>query len=63
MGAALNRFGIGKFKGYSAGSVPRGQVRPFALELLARLNNDTSGLRSKSWEEFSAPDAPRSISC
>ena len=48
----------GQFKGYSAGSMPAGHVHPMALELLNRLNYDTSGKRSKSWEEFTAPGAP-----
>jgi len=55
----MNRLGQGRFKGYSAGSHPSGTVHPFALELLAKLNYDTSKLRSKSWEEFTAPDAPK----
>src|SRR2546430_826550 len=42
----------------SAGSQPSGKVHPIALDLLKRLGYDTSGLRSKSWEEFTAPDAP-----
>jgi protein-tyrosine-phosphatase len=54
----MNRLGAGKFKAYSAGSRPTGRVHPYALELLQRLNYDTSGLRSKSWEEFSKPGAP-----
>jgi arsenate reductase len=54
----MNRLGAGKFKAYSAGSQPSGRVHPYALELLQRLNYDTSGLRSKSWEEFSKPGAP-----
>jgi arsenate reductase (thioredoxin) len=54
----MNRLGAGKFKAYSAGSQPSGKVHPFALDLLAKLNYDTSGLRSKSWEEFSRPSAP-----
>ena len=53
----MNRLGMGKFKGYSAGSQPSGKVHPIALDLL-RLNYDTTGLRSKSWEEFAAPEAP-----
>lgn len=57
--AVMNRLGAGKFKGYSAGSQPSGRVHPFAHELLAKLNYDTSHLRSKSWEEFTAPDAPK----
>ena len=55
----LNRLGQGKFKAYSAGSQPSGQVHPLALTLLKKLNYDTSGLRSKSWEEFTGPDAPQ----
>jgi arsenate reductase (thioredoxin) len=54
----MNRIGAGKFRAFSAGSQPSGKVHPFALDLLQRLNYDTSGLRSKSWEEFTAPDAP-----
>lgn len=56
--AVLNRLGAGRFKAYSAGSQPSGKVHPFALDLLRQLNYDTSSLRSKSWEEFTAPDAP-----
>lgn len=56
--AIINRVGMGKFKGYSAGSMPTGNVHPLALELLNRLNYDTSSARSKSWVEFSAPGAP-----
>jgi protein-tyrosine-phosphatase len=55
----MDRLGGGSFKAYSAGSQPSGRVHPFALDLLQRLNYDTSRLRSKSWEEFIAPDAPR----
>lgn len=55
----MNREGAGKFKAYSAGSMPAGQVNPYALNLLQKLNYDVSGLRSKSWEEFSGPDAPK----
>ena len=54
----INRLGNGKFRGYSAGSQPRGTVHPYALDLLKQLNYDTSQLRSKSWEEFAAPGAP-----
>jgi arsenate reductase len=57
--AVINRLGSGKFKGYSAGSAPSGRVHPFAIDLLGQLNYDTSGLRSKFWEEFTAPEAPR----
>jgi arsenate reductase len=55
----LNRIGQGKLKGHSAGSQPSGKVHPMALALLQKLNHDTSGLRSKSWEEFTRPDAPQ----
>ena len=55
----LNRLGMGRFKGYSAGSQPSGTVHPYALDLLRQLNYDVAGLRSKSWEEFSGPDAPQ----
>ncbi|MFM1816089.1 MAG: hypothetical protein RLZ98_2784 [Pseudomonadota bacterium] len=54
----VNSVGAGRFKGYSAGSQPRGEVHPYAIDLLKRLNYDTSALRSKSWEEFAEPGAP-----
>jgi arsenate reductase len=57
--AIMNRLGAGKFKAYSAGSQPSGKVHPYALDLLGQLNYDLSGLRSKSWEEFTAPEAPQ----
>lgn len=56
--AIMSREGIGKFKGFSAGSMPKGAVHPYTLDLLKNLNYDTSRFRSKSWEEFSAPGAP-----
>jgi protein-tyrosine-phosphatase len=55
----MNRVGAGKFKAYSAGSQPRGSVHPYALDLLHQLDYDTSGLRSKSWDEFAQPGATR----
>jgi arsenate reductase len=55
---AMNRWGQGRFNGWSAGSHPKGAVHPMTLELLRRLNYRTEGLRSKSWEEFSVPGAP-----
>jgi arsenate reductase (thioredoxin) len=55
----LSRAGQGKFRAFSAGSQPKGQVHPYALDLLRKLNFDVSGLRSKSWQEFSGPDAPK----
>lgn len=57
--AIMSRLGAGKFIGHSAGSQPSGRVHPFAMDLLSKLNYDTSTLRSKSWEEFTAPDAPQ----
>jgi protein-tyrosine-phosphatase len=54
----LNFIGKPKFKAYSAGSHPTGTVNPFALELLAKNRLPTAGLRSKNWNEFSAPEAP-----
>jgi arsenate reductase len=56
--AILNRVGQGRFRAYSAGSQPKGEVHPLALELLKSLNHDTSFARSKSWEEFAGADAP-----
>lgn len=54
----LNRWGGGRFRGFSAGSFPKGQVHPLALDLLRQMNLPTDGLRSKGWDEFAAPDAP-----
>ena len=56
--SALNKLGEGRFRGYSAGSFPKGAVNPDALRLLERIGYPTEGLRSKSWEEFSVPGAP-----
>lgn len=55
----LNREGQGTFRAYSAGSIPTGKVNPLALNLLGKLNYDVSDLRSKSWDEFAKPDAPK----
>ena len=55
--ATLNRLGHGKFRGFSAGSFPKGEVHPYARELLERQNYPTAELRSKSWNEFAAPGA------
>jgi arsenate reductase (thioredoxin) len=54
----LNHRGKGRFKAYSAGSFPKGQVHPLALDLLKRMDMPTEGLRSKSWDEYAAADAP-----
>jgi arsenate reductase (thioredoxin) len=57
--AIIGRVGGGKFKGYSAGSHPRGEVNPFAITLLTKLNYDVSQFRSKSWDEFARPNGPK----
>jgi len=57
--SVLNRLGKGRFKGFSAGSNPRGAVDPMVLELLDSLDYDTSSLHSKSWSEFATPEAPK----
>lgn len=49
----------GRFRGYSAGSKPKGEPHALALELLQRVGLATDGLRSKSWDEFAQADAPR----
>jgi len=56
--AIVNRRGGGRFRGFSAGSHPKGEVHPMALALLRERGDDVSGLRSKSWDEFAAPGAP-----
>lgn len=56
--AMLNRLGASKFRAYSAGSQPKGQVHPETIRLLQGLGYDTSGFRSKSWNEFAKPGAP-----
>lgn len=57
--AILNAEGKGKFRAFSAGSSPKGAPHPFTLQLLARVGLDSSGLRSKSWDEFATEDAPQ----
>ena len=59
--AIMNRAGRGRFKAYSAGSMPTGRVNPFAMTLLSQMHHPVEGLRSKPWEEFSRganPAAP-----
>jgi protein-tyrosine-phosphatase len=56
--AIMNQLGRRHFRAYSAGSHPKGEVHPYALDLLRKLNHDTSNLRSKSWLEFSGPGKP-----
>jgi protein-tyrosine-phosphatase len=57
--AILSKIGKGKFIAYSAGSMPKGAVHPQAIALLRRLGHATGGLRSKSWDEFAVPGAPK----
>ena len=57
--ALLNDLGTGRFRAYSAGSFPAGRINPFALDLLSSKGFPTSELRSKSWDEFAAKDAPQ----
>src|SRR5215470_13759498 len=56
--ALIDHWGKGRFKGYSAGNFPKGAVHPLALEQLEKAHLDTSGLRSKSWDEFAKTGAP-----
>lgn len=55
----MNHWGRGRIRAFSAGSHPKGSVHPLALELLERMNLPTAGLRSKSWDEFAQPGAPK----
>lgn len=57
--ALLNRSGKGRFRAFSAGSQPKGEPHPMALEVLRSHGFSTVGLRSKSWDEFAAADAPK----
>lgn len=56
--ALMNRDAGGRFRAFSAGSHPKGEPHPMAIEILASLGFATDGLRSKSWDEFAAPGAP-----
>jgi arsenate reductase len=56
--ALVNQWGKGRFRGFSAGSHPKGEVHPLALQVLRMHHVPADGLRSKSWDEFAAPDAP-----
>ena len=57
--AVLNHVGAGRFRGFSAGSTPKGEVNPVTLEVLEAAGIATEGLRSKAWDEFATPDAPK----
>ena len=56
--ALLNRWGKGRFRAYSAGSHPKGEVHPLTLATLTRVHLPTEGARSKSWDEFAVAGAP-----
>lgn len=56
--AILEREGTGRFKAFSAGSHPKGEVHPYALQVLRTLNHPTGFARSKDWDEFAGKDAP-----
>jgi arsenate reductase (thioredoxin) len=56
--AILNKAGAGRFRAYSAGSQPKGELNPHAVSLLQGLGYDLAGFRSKSWQEFARPGAP-----
>lgn len=55
----VNRLGGGQWRAYSAGSHPKGEVNPLSLEVLVEKGHSIEGLRSKSWDEFALPDAPK----
>lgn len=57
--SALNHLGGEHFRAFSAGSQPRGEINPDALNLLKRIGYPTDGLRSKSWDEFAGTDGPK----
>jgi protein-tyrosine-phosphatase len=57
--AILDRVGAGKFKAYSAGSHPKGEIHPRTIRLLKRLNYATENFRSKPWDEFAVVGAPQ----
>jgi arsenate reductase (thioredoxin) len=57
--AVMNKLGKGRFKAWSAGSFPKGEVHPMALSVLDGMGFDITGMRSKSWDEFSQPEAPK----
>jgi len=57
--AIMNREGQGRFEAFSAGSHPKVRVHPYTIDLLKNLNYPTESMRSKSWDEFAAPGAPK----
>ncbi|MCF8708732.1 arsenate reductase [Sphingobium faniae] len=57
--AVMNKLGEGRFRAWSAGSQPKGEVHPMAISVLENMGFDITGMRSKGWGEFAAPDAPQ----
>lgn len=57
--ALMNRLGEGRFRAYSAGSFPKGQVNPHVEPVVRALGYELEDFRSKSWDEFAGPDAPK----
>ncbi len=57
--ALFNTIGQGKFRAYSAGSHPTGRVNPFAIEQVKAVGYSAENLRSKTWDEFAVPEAPK----
>jgi arsenate reductase (thioredoxin) len=57
--AIMNREGRGRFRAFSAGSHPKGEVNPYTIRLLESLNYKTDAFRSKPWDAFEGPDAPK----
>ncbi len=55
----LRKDGAGRFNSFSAGSQPKGVINPFAIKTLAEYGYPTEGFRSKNWDEFATPDAPK----
>lgn len=55
----LRKDGAGRFQSFSAGSMPKGEINPFALKMLRSYGYPTDGLSSKSWEVFASPEAPK----
>ena len=56
--AMLNKEGRGRFRAFSAGSQPKGEPNPLALQVMRESDHPIEGLRSKSWDEFATSDAP-----
>jgi len=56
--SVLRKIGDGRFNAFSAGSHPKGEVHPLAIETLRQADYPVEGLRSKAWDEFAVPDAP-----